>query len=94
MTLSTYNRDYYLQHRIEYIAYQTSYRKTNPDRTAAAQKRYYQKNRDKLLEYQNKYTKLHPRNKMVQYKKKYKENEPDTKLKIIRNINRIISFNI
>lgn len=64
-----YHREYYKEHRTEYIQRKQQWRKDNPEREAETKKRYVCENRDKLNEYHRKW-KEEKRNTDATYKLK------------------------
>lgn len=64
-----YHRQYYKEHRAEYIQRKQQWRKDNPEREAETKKQYVNENRDKLNEYQRKW-KQEKRNTDEAYKLK------------------------
>ncbi len=99
----SYNQKYYLANKEKLIAYQLIYRQNNPHKFTSYQRRYkkelYKKPEARrfIIEYQREYRRKNP-HRYHQHKsldeKNNKENEPNQKLTIIRNINKIIQFNI
>lgn len=101
----SYNQKYYLANKEKLIAYQYKYRQENPDKITSYQRRYKSelyKNpeaRRFIVEYQREYRRLNPqkyhqKRQILDNKKKTKENEPNEKLIINHNINKLIQFKI
>lgn len=101
----SYNQKYYLENKEKLIAYQYKYRQENREKFASYQRRYkmelYKKpeGRRLVVEYQREYRRLNPhryhqKGKNLDNKKKSKENEPNEKIVIHHNINKLIQFNI